>query len=282
MPPPTLPPVPDVQLRDGARMPQIGIGVWQVEDPEATQVVQAALDAGYRSVDTAAAYHNERGVGAGLRASGVPREEVFVTTKLWNADQGHGSTLAACRASLDRLRLDYVDLYLIHWPVPSLDRYVETWRALVDLRAEGLVRSIGVSNFTADQLRRLDAETGEVPVVNQVELHPRLAQAGLREYHAAHGIVTEAWSPLAQGRLMADPTLLSIAGRLGVSVARVILRWHVQQGTVVIPKSVTPSRMAENIDVFDFALSDADMAAIAALDTGHRLGPDPDVFDWQG
>lgn len=282
MPQTTLPSVPDVQLRDGAVMPQIGIGVWQVEDPEATQVVQAALDAGYRSVDTAAAYHNERGVGSGLRASGVPREELFITTKLWNADHGYGSAVAACRASLDRLRLDYVDLYLIHWPVPTLDRYVETWRALVDLRAEGLVRSIGVSNFTAEHLRRLEAETGEVPVVNQVELHPRLAQAGLREYHAAHGIATEAWSPLAQGRLMADPTLLSIAGRLGVSVARVILRWHVQQGTVVIPKSVTPSRMAENIDVFDFALSDADMAAIAALDTGHRLGPDPDVFDWQG
>ncbi len=282
MPRPAPPHVPGVTLRDGAVIPQVGIGVWQVEDAEATKVVRAALDAGYRSVDTAAAYDNESGVGAGLRGSGVPREDLFVTTKVWNADQGYGSAMAACRASLDRLRLDYVDLYLINWPLPSLDRYVETWRALVDLRAEGLVRSIGVSNFTGDHLRRLEVETGEVPAVNQVELHPRLTQAGLRAYHAEHGIVTEAWSPLAQGRLMAEPVLLAIARRLGVSVARVILRWHLQLGIVVIPKSVTPSRIVENIDLFDFALSDDDMAAIAALDRGARLGPDPAVFDWRG
>lgn len=282
MPRPAPPHVPGVTLRGGAVIPQVGIGVWQVDDAEATKVVRAALDAGYRSVDTAAAYDNESGVGAGLRGSGVPRGDLFVTTKVWNADQGYGSAMAACRASLDRLRLDYVDLYLINWPLPSLDRYVETWRALVDLRAEGLVRSIGVSNFTADHLRRLEVETGEVPAVNQVELHPRLAQAGLRAYHAEHGIVTEAWSPLAQGRLMAEPVLLAIARRLGVSVARVILRWHLQVGIVVIPKSVTPSRIVENIDLFDFALSDDDMAAIAALDRGARLGPDPAVFDWQG
>lgn len=273
---------PSVALRDGAEIPQVGLGVWQVGDKEAKAAVATALAAGYRSVDTAAAYENEHGVGAGLRAAGLDRADVFVTTKVWNTSQGYDSTIAACRASLDRLGLEYVDLYLIHWPVPSLDRYVDTWRAMLALQQDGLVRSVGVSNFTAAHLTRLGDETGVLPVVNQVEMHPRLAQDDLRAFHAEHGIATEAWSPLAQGRLMGDPTLLAIAGRLGVSVARVILRWHLQRDTVVIPKSVTPARIQENIDLFSFALSEEDMAAIATLDSGTRLGPHPDVYDWLG
>lgn len=275
---PPLPPVPTVTLRDGRVIPQLGLGVWQVPDEEAERVVATALAAGYRSIDTAAAYHNEAGVGAGIRASGLARDDVFVTTKLWNREQGYDSAIAACRASLARLGMDDVDLYLIHWPAPARDRYVETWRALVTLQDEGLVRSIGVSNFTATHLARLVDETGVLPVVNQIELHPRLAQRDLRAFHAEHGIATEAWSPLAQGRLLADPTLAAIAERIGVSVAQVILRWHIQIGTIVIPKSVTPARIAQNIDIFEFELSADDMAAIAPLDIGERVGPDPDHF----
>lgn len=272
------PAAPAVVLADGTSIPRLGLGVWQIPDDDAAAAVRTALASGYRGVDTAAIYGNEAGVGRGVRESGLRREEVHVTTKVWNSEQGYDSTIAACRASLARLGMDYVDLYLIHWPVPSKDRFVATWRGLLALREDGLVRSVGVSNFTSGHLRRLIDETGVVPVVNQVELHPRFQQAELRAFHAEHGIVTEAWSPLAQGGLLSDPVVCGIAARLGVSAARVILRWHVQIGNVVIPKSVTPSRIAENIDVFSFELTEADMAAIAGLDAGERIGPDPDTF----
>jgi 2,5-diketo-D-gluconate reductase A len=275
----SLPPVPLVTLSDGVVIPQVGLGVWQVSDEEATAAVGVALEAGYRSIDTAAAYNNEKGVGEAVRASGLSRDEIFVTTKLWNREHGFDSTIAACRQSLRRLGLDYVDLYLIHWPVPMRDRYVDTWRAFAALKSDGLVRSIGVSNFQPAHLHRLVDETGVVPTVNQVELHPRLQQAELRAVHEAQGIATEAWSPLGQGTLLSDPTLQALAQRLGVSVAQVILRWHLELGNIVIPKSVTPSRIRENIDLFRFDLDDADLATIAQLDTGARIGEHPDEFD---
>ncbi|GAA3446138.1 aldo/keto reductase [Planomonospora venezuelensis] len=269
-----------VTLNNGVRMPRIGLGVWRVPDDEAAAAAATAIEAGYRSVDTAKLYRNERGVGRAVRASGVPREELFVTTKLWNDEHGYDAALRAFDASMDRLGLDYLDLYLIHWPVPARDRYVETWRALERLCAEGRVRAVGVSNFTVETLDRLLGEAGIVPAVNQIELHPMLPQAELRGYHAEHGIVTEAWSPLGQGRgLLEEPVLAELAAKHGRSPAQVVLRWHLQLGGVVIPKSVTPSRIAENIDVFDFVLDPGDMAAIAVLDSGTRLGPDPATFN---
>lgn len=272
--------VPFVTLDNGVRMPRLGFGVWQVDDSEATAAVSTALEAGYRSIDTAAVYGNEEGTGKALTTSGLPRDELFVTTKLWNADQGYDSTLRAFDASLSRLGLDYVDLYLIHWPVARQDRYVDTYRALEKIHSEGRAKAIGVSNFQPHHLRRLLDETSVVPAVDQIELHPQFQQREARAFHAEHGIVTEAWSPLGQGRgLLEDETLGRIAGKHGKSPAQVVLRWHLQIGNVVIPKSVTPSRIRENIDVFDFELDDADLAAIAALDSGRRLGPDPDTFD---
>ena len=274
-----LPPVPPVTLSDGVVIPQVGLGVWQVPDEQATDVVRVALEAGYRSVDTAAAYGNERGVGEALRTSGLDRDEYYVTTKVANSDHGFEPTIAACHHSLRRLGLDHIDLYLIHWPRPKRDRYVDTWRAFAALKAEGLVRSIGVSNFQPAHLARLVEETGVVPAVNQVELHPRLQQADLRAVHEAQGIATEAYSPLGQGTLLSDPTLDVLAQRHGVSVAQVILRWHLQLGNIVIPKSATPARIWTNIDLFGFRLDDADMATIGELDSGSRLGGHPDEFD---
>lgn len=274
-----LPPVPPVTLSDGVVLPQVGLGVWQVPDDQATEVVRVALEAGYRSIDTAAAYGNERGVGEALRTSGLDRDEYYVTTKLANPDHGFESTIAACHQSLRRLGLDHIDLYLIHWPRPKRDRYVDTWRAFAALKADGLVRSIGVSNFQPAHLTRLVDETGVVPTVNQVELHPRLQQADLRAVHEAQGIATEAYSPLGQGTLLSDPTLEVLAQRHGVSVAQVILRWHLQLGNIVIPKSATPERIRSNIDLFGFRLDDADMATIAELDSGSRLGAHPDELD---
>jgi len=267
--------VPLIPLNDGRAIPQIGLGVYKVDDDEAARTVATALEAGYRHVDTATLYANERGVGEGIRASGIPREQVFVTTKVWNDDHGFDETLEAFDRSLDLLGTDYVDLYLVHWPIPSRDRYVETYRALERLQQEGRARSIGVSNFAVEHLERLSAETGVVPAVNQVELHPRLPQEELRAFGDAHGIVTEAWSPLARGRLLQEPVLERIAARHGVSPAQVVLRWHVQNGVVVIPKSVTPERIRENIDVFGFVLDDEDLAGIRALATGERTGRDP-------
>lgn len=269
--------VPTIQLRDGTAIPQVGYGVFQIPEAETEAAVGMAIEAGYRSIDTAALYGNEAGVGRALATSGVPREELYVTTKVWNDAQGYERTLRAFDDSLRRLGLDYVDLYLIHWPAPQQDRYVDTWRALIRLQEQGLTRSIGVSNFQPAHLRRLIEETGVVPVVNQVELHPFLQQRDVRAAHAELGIVTEAWSPLAKGRLD-DGTIADIAKRHGKTPAQVVLRWHVQLGNVVIPKSVTPSRITENIDLFDVELSDEDMDAIAALDAGRRTGPDPDHF----
>ncbi|MFJ7416002.1 aldo/keto reductase [Streptomyces sp. NPDC098077] len=271
--------VPTVTLNNGVAVPQLGFGVFQVPDDETTAAVSAALEAGYRSIDTAAIYGNEVGVGRALAASGIPREELFVTTKLWNTDQGYEATLAAFDASLAALGLDQVDLYLIHWPTPAHDLYPESWRALEKLAADGRIRAAGVSNFQPAHLRRL-LDTGTlVPAVNQIELHPGLQQAELRAFHAEHGIATEAWSPLAQGALLKEAALVSIAERHGKSPAQVVLRWHLQLGNVVIPKSVTPERIRQNIDVFDFELSAADMDAVAALDRGMRTGPDPDTLD---
>ncbi|QPP05762.1 aldo/keto reductase [Streptomyces bathyalis] len=275
--------VPTITLNNGSVMPQLGFGVWQVPDDEAASAVTTAIEAGYRSIDTAAIYENERGTGRGLASSGVPREELFVTTKLWNAEQGYDSTLRAFDASLNRLGLDYVDLYLIHWPVPERDKYVDTWKAFEKINSEGRAKAVGVSNFNPVHLRRLLDETGTVPAVNQIELHPHLQQSEARAFHAEHGIATEAWSPLGQGKdLLQDPTLNSLAGKYGKSPAQVVLRWHLQTGNVVIPKSVTPSRIRENIDVFGFELDESEMADIAKLNSDSRLGPDPDTMNFVG
>ena len=269
--------VPTLPLNDGHAIPQVGYGVLMIPDDETAAVVTTAIEAGYRSIDTATIYGNEAGVGAGIASSGVPREELFVTTKLWNTDQGDAR--AAFEASLQRLGLDYVDLYMIHWPMPAQDQYVEAWRVLQQLRDEGLVRSIGVSNFEVHHLERLQRETGVVPAVNQIELHPRLVQDELRAFHGAHGIATEAWSPLARGALLDDAALASIAQAHDRSPAQIVLRWHVQLGNVVIPKSATPERIAANLDLFDFALSDEEVAAISALDAPDgRTGPHPDTY----
>jgi 2,5-diketo-D-gluconate reductase A len=270
--------IPRLALHDGIEIPQLGFGVFQVPPEDTQGAVEMALDAGYRHIDTAAAYRNEAGVGAALAASGLPREDVFVTTKLWNAEQGHDATLVAFEQSLERLGLDHVDLYLIHWPVPSEDRYVDTWRAFERIYEEEAARTIGVSNFRIEDLERLEVETGTRPTVNQIELHPSLQQAELRAWHADHNIATEAWSPLAQGDLLDDETIVRVADRHERTPAQTILRWHLQLGNIVIPKSVTPERIRENIELFDFELSDEDMAEFARLDRGERIGPDPETF----
>ncbi len=268
--------IPIVPLNDGRSIPAVGLGVWQTPDVSAGEAVRTALDAGYRHVDTAAIYGNEGGVGAGIRAAALPRETVFVTTKVWNSDQGFDATLRAAEASLERLKLDHVDLYLIHWPAPRKGLYVETWKALIRLREEGRALSIGVSNFGVDHLDRIIGETGVTPVLNQIELHPRFQQRALREAHAARGIATESWSPLGQGQLLSDPDIAKIAAKHGRTPAQVIVRWHLENGLIVIPKSVTPSRIRENFDVAGFRLDPADMAAIAGLDSSDgRIGPDP-------
>ncbi len=270
--------IPSITLHDGVKVPQLGFGVFQVPPEETQSVVELALDAGYRHIDTAAAYRNEAGVGAALAASGLPREEAFVTTKLWNSQQGYDATLEAFDASLGRLGFEYVDLYLIHWPVPSEDRFVDTWRAFERILEEGHARTIGVSNFRIEDLERLNAETDTRPTVNPVELHPRHQQAELRAWHADHGVATEAWSPLAQGGLLDDETIGEVASNHGKTPAQAILRWHIQLGNVVIPKSVTPARIRENLELFDFELSDEEMSSFAALDDGKRIGPNPETF----
>ncbi|MGP3938312.1 aldo/keto reductase [Streptomyces sp. 6N106] len=272
--------VPFITLNNGVRMPQLGFGVWQIPDDEAQVAVRTALDAGYRSIDTAAIYGNEEGTGKGLAASGIARDELFVTTKLQNADQGYDSTLRAFDASLTRLGLEYVDLYLIHWPLPGVDKYVDTWKAFEKIYSEGRAKAIGLSNFHAAHTQRLLSETSIIPVIDQIELHPQLQQAELRAFNARHDIATEAWSPLGQGKgLLDDPKLAAIARKHGKSPAQVVLRWHLDLGNVVIPKSVTPSRIQENIDVFDFRLDSEDLSAIDSLETGNRLGFDPETFN---
>ncbi|MEV8592852.1 aldo/keto reductase [Streptomyces sp. NPDC052012] len=272
--------VPPITLNNGVEMPQLGFGVWQVPDDEAETAVTQALQAGYRSIDTAAAYGNEEGTGRAIAKSGIPREDLFVTTKLWNSDQGYDATLRAFDTSLSKLGLDYLDLYLIHWPLPARDTYVDTYRAFEKLHADGRIRAIGVSNFLPEHLERLISETSVIPAVNQIELHPHLQQHAAREYHAEQGIATEAWSPLGQGKgLLEVPAIVAIAQKHHRTPAQVVLRWHIQLGNVVIPKSVTPSRIQENIAVFDFSLDAEDLAAISALNEDRRLGPDPATFD---
>jgi 2,5-diketo-D-gluconate reductase A len=271
--------IPAITLAGGVDIPQFGLGVFQVPPEETTENVARAIEAGYRHFDTATAYGNEAEVGQALRASGLDRSEFFVTTKCWNRDHAYDEATRALRASLDRLEMDYVDLYLIHWPVPSRDRYVETWRAFVDAHAAGLARAIGVSNFQPDHLRRIIDDSGVTPAVNQIELHPYLQQPGLRREHAERGIVTEAWSPLAQGAVLDDPVITGIAEAHGKTPGQVVLRWHIQIGNVVFPKSVSPERIVQNIQIFDFELSADEMDRLEALDRGERIGDDPDTFD---
>ncbi|OBJ52851.1 aldo/keto reductase [Mycobacterium sp. 1423905.2] len=273
---------PSITLNDGHSIPAVGFGVFQIPPEDTEQAVSAALHAGYRHVDTATAYRNERETGRAVADSGIPRDELYVVTKLWNTDQGYDSTLRAFDASMERLGLDYLDLYLIHWPQPRLNKFVDTFKAFAHLRDQGRIRSIGVSNFEPEHLTVLVDATGIVPAVNQIELHPRLAQTELREVHAQRGIATEAWSPLGQGSLLEHPTITAVAEGCGRTPAQVLIRWHIQLGNIVIPKSVNPQRIASNFDVFDFELSAADMASISSLDDGTRLGPDPRTFNSTG
>ncbi len=270
--------IPQLLFRDGEQILQLGLGVFQVPPRETEEVVAQALATGYRHIDTAAAYRNEGAVGQAIRASGLGRGEVFVTTKCFNDDHGYEQAKHALAASLERLEMSHVDLYLIHWPVPIHDKYVETWKAFIEARAEGLVRSIGVSNFNPAHLERIIRETGETPSINQVELHPYFQQRGLRREHEQLGILTEAWSPLAQGKVLDDPAIVAIADAHGKTPGQVVIRWHLQLGNVVIPKSVTPARIEQNFDVFDFDLSGAEMESIDGLDRGMRIGPDPETF----
>jgi 2,5-diketo-D-gluconate reductase A len=271
--------VPFLDLNDGNRIPQLGFGVFQVPPEDTAATVTRALRVGYRSIDTAAAYGNETGVADAIAASRIDRAELFITTKLTNDDQGHDRARRAFRDSLQRLRQEYVDLYLIHWPVPSAGKFVETWRALTELKQDGRARSIGVSNFRSQDLEKIIDATGVVPAVNQIELHPRLAQRELRRVHEELGIVTEAWSPLGQGSLIDDDTIGEIAAGHDRTPAQVILRWHIQLGNVVIPKSVTPERIRENFQVFDFELTVDEMATMGELHSQDgRLGPDPSTF----
>lgn len=269
--------VPSLALNSGHRMPQLGYGVFKVPLEETRTAVGSALEAGYRSIDTAAMYGNEEGVGRAIAESGIAREELFVTTKLNNDSHGFDQAREAFARSREKLGLDYVDLYLIHWPLPAGDRYVETWKALIALRDEGVVRSIGVSNFEPAHLERIMDETGVIPAVNQIELHPYLAQDALREFHTTHEIVTEAWSPIARGgELLHDQVITSLADKYGKTPAQIVIRWHLELGNVVIPKSVTPARIVENIDVFDIELDSEDVEAISSLSRGRRTGPHPD------
>jgi 2,5-diketo-D-gluconate reductase A len=270
--------IPSVKLNDGRMIPHIGMGTWKIPDADAPAVIADALSAGYRLVDTASEYKNEPGVGAGLRDSQVPAEELFLTTKIWNAHQGYDTTMKACEESLKRLGRPYLDLYLIHWPAPAQDRFLDTWRALIALQKAGSARSIGVSNFTEAHLERIIGETGVVPAVNQIELNPGLPQRKLRAFHQKHGIVTESWSPLARGGMVQNPAIIALAQKHKKNPAQVILRWHIENNLVVIPKSTSPVRLRENIAIFDFSLDTDDMAAIDGLDENRRLGPNPDTF----
>ncbi len=268
--------IPTLTLNDANTMPQIGFGVWQIADDEAEGVLAHAFAAGYRHIDTAHAYANERGVGRAIAASGLPRDDLFIATKLWNDRHGYDTALRAFDESMERLGLDYLDLYLIHWPCPHEDKYADSWKAFVRLREEGRVRSIGVSNFDRDHLERIIGETGVTPAVNQVELHPRYQQRAARAHHTAMGIQIESWSPLGQGALADDAALQRIANKHGKTPAQVVLRWHVQEGLQIIPRSRTPAHIAQNIDIFDFALDASDMAAIIAMDDPNgKLGPVP-------
>ncbi|OXR50059.1 oxidoreductase [Pusillimonas sp. T2] len=268
-----------VKFHDGNTAPRVGFGVWQIENDVVTPAVQTAIESGYRLIDTAAIYGNEEGVGRAIKTCGLDRKDLFITTKLWNDRHGYDETMAAFNESMDKLDLDYVDLYLIHWPAPKIGLYVKSWKALIQLRDEGRIKSIGVSNFNKNHLETLLDETGVLPVVNQIELNPRFQQPELREFHAQHNIVTESWSPLGHGLLWDNPVLTQIAQKHKRSLAQVVLRWHLQLDCMVIPKSVNPERMRENLALFDFSLDEQDMVEIAALhDAEARHGPDPERF----
>lgn len=270
--------VPTLTFNDGHTIPQLGFGVFRVDPEETERIVSDALEVGYRHIDTASFYGNEDGVGRAIERSGIPRDELFITTKLWNSDQGAQPALDAIDLSLEKLGLDSVDLYLIHWPVPSRELFVETWKAFETIRADGKATSIGVSNFRIEDLERLAAETDTVPAINQIELHPLLTQLPLREYGAAHGILTESWGPLGHARIdiFGEPPIAAAATAHGVSPAQVIIRWHLQNGLVVIPKSNSRERMAQNFDVLGFELSDEELAAISALNRDQRVGAHPE------
>jgi len=270
-----------LRLNDGRFLPQIGLGLWQVPAAITAETVATGLRLGYRLLDGAAIYGNEEGQGQGLRDSGIPRDQVFVTTKIWNRDQGYDATLRAAESSLARLGMDEVDLLLIHWPCPARNLYLDTWRALIRLKEEGRTRSIGVSNFNAPHLERVIGETGVVPVLNQIEVNPRLQQTELRALHDSLGIVTQSWTPLGQGRSFDAPAVQAAAARSGKTPAQVILRWHIQIGAAVIPRSTRAAGLAENLDIFDFELTPDEMAALATLDEGARCGPDPASFEMQ-
>jgi len=273
--------VPTIALNNGVEIPQLGFGVFQIKPAETVEATVAALEVGYRHIDTAEMYGNEKEVGEAIRRSGVPREEVFVTSKLNNGFHAREAALKAFDGTLEALGFDYLDLFLVHWPLPGIDvDYVETWRAMEEIYAGGKVRAIGVSNFKQHHLNRLFAETEIRPAANQIEIHPYLAQDDLRAFDAEHQIVTEAWSPIAQGKVLDDPAIVAIAANLGRTPAQVVLRWHIQRGDVVFPKSVNRSRMEENFALFDFELSEGDMATLTGLDRGERTGPDPDSFNY--
>lgn len=270
--------IPNLTFHDGHSIPQLGFGIWQVPPDIAADAVESALRTGYRHIDGAYLYMNEEGLGEGLRRSGVPRDDVFITTKVWNNEQGRDKARVSVERSLKSIGIDHLDLVLIHWPVPDQDLYVETWEAFIKMREDGLVTSIGVSNFNPDHLDRIVTETGVIPVLNQIELNPELQQTKVRAANARHRVVTQAWTPLGNGRSFEKDPITSISARTGKSPAQVILRWHIQSGHAVIPRSVNPARQAENLDLFGFSLTDSDMTAIATLDEGLRTGPDPSVF----
>jgi 2,5-diketo-D-gluconate reductase A len=272
--------VPNITLNDGSHIPQLGFGVFQIDESETKKATLTALEVGYRHIDTAEMYGNERGVGEAVRDSGLKRCDVYVTSKLNNSFHARNDAISAFGRSIDTLGLDYLDLFLIHWPLPAAGDFVETWKAMGEMRASGRVKSIGVSNFQPHHLQRLFDETQIVPAVNQIEVHPFLTQDDVRAFNAEHGIVTEAWSPIAQGKVLSDPRIIAIADRIGKSVAQVTLRWHIQRGDVVFPKSVTRSRVVENFSLFDFELTAADISAITAMNRDERTGPNPDDFNW--
>lgn len=271
--------IPKIKLNDGGSIPQLGFGLWKVADVDAESVILNALKAGYRALDGAAIYRNEAGLGKAIQNSSLKREDLYITTKLWNDDQAKAKQ--AFESSMDKLKLQYLDLYLIHWPAPKKETYVQAWKSLIELKKEGRVKSIGVSNFHVEHLNRIMDATGVVPVINQIELHPQFQQKELRAFHARHNIQTESWSPLGQGQVIENPVIKSIAQKHGKTAAQVIIRWHVQNQLIVIPKSVTPSRIQENISVFDFTLDAADLSQIDKLDSAEgRIGPNPATADF--